>query len=94
MQYQPNPFPTEGVRLPEDLLHLGEALAKNTHDVWARRRIGEGWTYGPRRDDAAKEHPGLVPYERLSEGEKAYDRDTALETLRLIVALGYDIVRK
>ena len=94
MSYQPKPYPTEDVRLPEGLMELGEALSKNTHEVWAKRRIRDGWTYGPRRDDAAKKHPCLVPYESLPEGEKAYDRDTALETLRLIVALGYKIVRE
>lgn len=53
--------------------------------------MSEGWTYGPVRDDEKKETPCLVPYAELSEGEKAYDRNTALETLKLIVALGYDI---
>ena len=51
----------------------------------------QGWTYGPARDDEKKEHPCLVPYEELSEDEKEYDRNTAMETLRLIIKLGYDI---
>lgn len=41
-----------------------------------------------------KQHPGLVPYSELSEGEKAYDRVTAMETLKAIYALGYRIVPK
>ena len=36
--------------------------------------------------------PGLVPYEELSEAEKDYDRQTALETLKAVRALGYGIV--
>ena len=43
------------------------------------------------RDDAAKKHPDLVPYDDLPESEKHYDRDTAMETLKAIIALGYRI---
>ena len=44
-----------------------------------------------KRDDAKKETPCLVPYNELTETEKEYDRNTAIETLKLIVALGYEI---
>lgn len=94
MQYKPRPFPTENIELPKDLMDLAEQLSKNTHEVWAQRRLWDGWTYGPARDDNARKHPGLVPYEELSDREKAYDRDTALETLKLIVALGFKIGRE
>ena len=91
MDYQPEPIPTAGVHLSADILELTERLAKNAHDIWARQRLGEGWKYGPRRNDAAKEHPCLVPYEQLPESEKQYDRNAALETLKAILALGYRI---
>ena len=91
MRYLPKPVDTSTVELPPEQLALTERLAENTHDVWARQRLAEGWTYGPQRDDNSKKHPGLVPYAKLSEAEREYDRNTALETLRLIVALGYRI---
>ena len=75
------------------MLALCEEIAKNTHEVWAAGRIADGWTYGPVRDDAAKKHPCLIPYEELSEEEKAYDRATSLQTLKLVVKLGYTIAR-
>jgi hypothetical protein len=53
----------------------------------------DGWRWGPRRDDAKKEHPSLVPYQKLSEEEKRYDRRTAMETIKTILALGYRIVK-
>lgn len=53
--------------------------------------MAEGWRHGPRRDDAKKEHPSLVPYEKLSESEKEYDRTTAMETIKTILSLGYRI---
>ncbi len=91
MTYKPAPRDTSGVVLPRTIEELTELLARNTHEIWARQRIAEGWRYGPRRDDARKEHPNLVPYEELSEAEKNYDRRTAMETIKTILALGYTI---
>ena len=71
-----------------------KVMAKNVHEVWSQSRLSEGWTYGARRDDEEKTHPCLVPYEELPEIEKDYDRNTAIGTLKLIQALGFDIVKK
>ena len=92
--YTPNPIDTTKVALSSDILQLVEKLAENTHDVWAKQRIAQGWTYGEKRDDALKTTPCLVPYSELSESEKEYDRQTALETLRVILSLGYTIDKK
>jgi hypothetical protein len=92
VDYDPQPLDTEHVTLPPEIAALTEQLAKNTHDVWAAQRLLDGWTYGPRRDDDAKTHPGLVPYEQLPESEKQYDRATALTTVKAILALGFRIV--
>lgn len=89
--YIPNTLDTSRTKLPDSLADLVEQLAENNHDHWARKRIEEGWTYGPRRDDEGKEHPDLVPYHELPEAEKEYDRKTVLETLKAIIALGYDL---
>lgn len=91
MNYTPKPIDTPNVKLSKDILKLTELLAKNTHDNWAVQRIAEGWRYGPKRDDMKKESPCLIPYEDLAESEKEYDRKTAMETLKAIIALGYKI---
>jgi class 3 adenylate cyclase len=88
MQYDPSPIDTSKVNLAEDLARFAELLARNTHDVWARQRVAEGWRWGPERNDDRKEHPDLVPYEELSEGEKEYDRATAVEVLKTILSMG------
>ena len=85
---------TSDVQLPQELNELVEKMAKNVHEVWAQSRISQGWTYGPERNDALKHHPCLVPYEDLPEVEKAYDRDTALGTLKLICKLGFTITKE
>jgi hypothetical protein len=89
MQYNPIPIDGSWVGLPPELLRLVESLARNGHDVWARQRIAEGWRYGPVRDDAGKTHPCLIPFDELPESEKEYDRKTAAETIKTIVALGF-----
>ena len=91
MDYQPRPIDTSGVALPTELAPLIERLAENSHDLWARQRLSQGWTFGPQRDDARKLHPCLVPYDQLPESEKEYDRITALGALKAILKLGYRI---
>lgn len=92
--YVPQPLDTTDIHLPEELTPLIEQMAKNVHEVWAQSRIAQGWTYGEERNDALKHHPCLVPYEDLPEIEKAYDRDTALGTLKLISKLGFRITKE
>jgi ryanodine receptor 2 len=89
--YVPKPIDTAHITLPESLLGLTERLAENVHDTWAKRRMAEGWTFGPKRDDAAKQHPCLVPYAQLPDSEKQYDRDTAQQSIKAIIALGYHL---
>lgn len=92
--YIPQPIDTKGVVLPKELNALAEEIAKNVHEVWSEGRMKAGWTYGEERDDARKQHPCLVPYEKLTETEKEYDRNTSQETLKLIMKLGFKIVKE
>lgn len=94
MRYLPNPIATSAVQLPADLRELTERLAENAHDVWARRKLADGWTWGPTVDAANKKHPDLVPYRELPEDKKQYDRDTAMETIKAILSLGYVIDKR
>lgn len=89
--YNPKPIDTSKIVLPEELIALTEKIAENVHDVWAVGRISEGWTYGEIKDASKKTTPLLVPYDDLPESEKEYDRNTAFETLKLVVSMGYKI---
>lgn len=93
-QYKPKPIDTKDIVLSTELNNLIEEMSKNVHEVWAETRISQGWTYGEERNDAEKKHPCLVPYEELSEEEKEYDRNTSLETLKLIIKLGFKIIKE
>ena len=92
MTYEPQPVDTSSIDLAPGILELTEKLAEHAHEVWARQRIADGWSFGETRNDDAKEHPCLIPYADLSDSEKQYDRNAALETLKVISALGYRIV--
>lgn len=93
-KYNPKTIDTSDVQLPNELSSLLEAMAKNVHDVWAKTRIAQGWQYGSERNDKERLHPMLIPYEELPEEEKIYDRNTAAETLKLILKLGFKIEQK
>ena len=92
--YTPKPIDTSNVELPNSLLELTEKIAENVHENWSEGRMADGWVYGEARDDVKKTTPCLVPYSELAEEEKEFDRNTALQTLKLIVALGYQIEKK
>eukprot|EP00741_Cyanophora_paradoxa_P013511 tig00020693_g13046.t1 len=77
------------------LKNIIEIIGLIIHDVWSKGKIDAGYTYGVNRnDDKAKgplTHKLLVPYDDLVESEKAYDKNMAIQSLRLICGLGYSI---
>lgn len=94
MTYIPEPIDTSKISLDRQLEELVEFLAKNTHENWSRERIHQGWQWGPHRNDGKKEHPCLVPYEKLPESEKMHDRVAARELLKTTLLLGFSITKK
>ena len=82
MTYDPQPRDLSRIELPPELGPLVDLLEEHVHDLWARRRMDEGWVWGPVRNDTLKHHPCLVPTSELPDSERAYDRGTALSTLR------------
>lgn len=92
--YTPHPIDTSDVKLSDELQELVEQMARNVHENWALGRLNDGWTLGPERNDALKQHPCLVEYDELSESEKDYDRQTAVATLKLIMKLGWSIKKE
>ena len=93
-KYIPNPVDISNIELPQELWDLAETITKNVHEIWTQNHMNEGWTYGAERDGTKRQTPCLVPYEQLTEEEKAYDHNTALNTLRFIVSQGFEIKKK
>lgn len=92
--YEPHPIDLTDVDINDELIELREAIAENAHEVWAYNRKKEGWTYGPVRDDEKKTNPDLVSYNRLPESEKLYDREMAMNTIKLLDKLGWEVRKK
>ena len=91
--YTPEPIETTDIEVSDELISLSEKLAKNTHEVWSKSRISQGWSWGEIRDDEKRQHPDLIPYDELPEEEKDYDRNTSMETIKVILSLGYRITK-
>lgn len=92
--YDPQPIEVDDIELSPDLIELGEAIAENAHEIWAKLRKEKGWSWGPKRNDEAKENPDMVPYSDLTEEEKDVDRNTAMKTLKLVQKIGFKIIKE
>lgn len=91
MTYEPRPIDTSRITLTNEVLALTERLAEHAHDLWAAKRLAEGWTLGPEKRGDVRQTPLLVPYADLPDSEKQYDRVLVLETIKAILALGFTI---
>jgi hypothetical protein len=89
--YEPAPLATSHVELAPELHEVVDRLAQHQHDVWARDRMREGWTFGRERDEVRRTHPGLVAYGELPELERERLRASALEVIRAVVSLGFAV---
>lgn len=43
--YKPAPLDLSAITLNQKLEELVDQLAENTHNIWAKERVAEGWTY-------------------------------------------------
>lgn len=82
------------IELPEGYDEICEEIAEEIHKRWAAERISQGWKYGEFRDDRLKITNCLVPYNRLPDEEKQYDRNTAETAIKLLISKGYTIEKK
>ncbi|XP_069958037.1 ryanodine receptor isoform X5 [Cherax quadricarinatus] len=87
--YKPQPLDLSQVSLTSKLEELVDQLAENTHNIWARERILQGWTYGLNEDPDMHRSPHLVSYSNVDEAIKKANRDTASETIRTLLVYGY-----
>ncbi|XP_072786244.1 ryanodine receptor 3 isoform X11 [Taeniopygia guttata] len=89
--YKPAPLDLSEVKLLPSQEFLVDKLAENAHNVWAKDRIKQGWTYGIQQDLKNKRNPRLVPYALLDERTKKSNRDSLREAVRTFAGYGYSI---
>nr|XP_032804165.1 ryanodine receptor 2-like isoform X12 [Petromyzon marinus] len=89
--YKPSPLDLTNTKLNPTQEALVDRLAENAHNVWARDRIRQGWTYGIQQDIKNRRNPRLVPYALLDERTKKSNRDSLREAVRTLLGYGYHI---
>ncbi|MGH0136181.1 UNVERIFIED_CONTAM: hypothetical protein FKN15_059740 [Acipenser sinensis] len=89
--YKPAPLDLNHVKLTPAQNTLVDRLAENGHNVWARDRVRQGWTYSIVQDILNKRNPRLVPYNLLDERTKKTNRDSLCEAVRTLIGYGYNI---
>ncbi|XP_059908188.1 ryanodine receptor 3-like isoform X1 [Gadus macrocephalus] len=89
--YKPTPLDLSDIKLSPGQELLVDKLAENAHNVWAKDRIKQGWTYGIQQDVKSKRNPRLVPYALLDERTKKSNRDSLREAIRTLIGYGYNI---
>ena len=92
--YKPHPINLSRVSLDKDIIELREVFAENVHEVWAKARSDDGWKYGPVRDDSNKIEPYLLPYDLLPEREKECCRLIAMDSIKCLKKLGWEMIKK
>lgn len=70
-----------------------EYLAQREHERWMQERLANGWKWAAARNDAAREHPDLLPYSQLPEALKDYDRDAVRGVIDILNAANLTITR-
>ncbi|XP_064296121.1 LOW QUALITY PROTEIN: ryanodine receptor 1-like, partial [Phalacrocorax carbo] len=89
--YKPAPLDLAHVRLTPAQLALVDRLAENGHNVWARDRVQQGWTYSTVQDIKRKRNPRLVPYHLLDERTKRANRESLGQAVRTLLGHGYNV---
>lgn len=71
-----------------------DILAKVEHRRWVVEKLLNGWKYGPTRDSVRQTHPNLIPWEALSEIERAKNRIAVMRIPDILALAGCGIVRQ
>ncbi|KAK7907584.1 hypothetical protein WMY93_016196 [Mugilogobius chulae] len=91
--FDPKPINTANISLPEKLEYIANKYAEHSHDKWSSEKVSAGWKLGDSIDDQAKTHPLLKPYKSLSEKERETYRWPVKESLKSMLAMGWNIER-
>nr|MBP8304958.1 hypothetical protein [Phycisphaerae bacterium] len=70
-----------------------ELLARMEHDRWMAAKVQAGWRYGQAKDNDAKTHPCLVPYDRLPPDEQDKDRNAMRQIPAMLAKVGFGVHR-
>ena len=68
-------------------------MSRMEHARWVVERRLDGWRRGPKKDVDRKISPYLVPWSKLTEGVRKWDRDAVLAIPKLLGGVGLEVYR-
>jgi RyR domain len=71
-----------------------ELLAEKEHERYVLERTLAGWEHGEERDEVKKTNPSLVPWSKLTDGVKQWDRDAVNNIPKIMADAGFEIFRR
>ncbi|TRY95484.1 hypothetical protein DNTS_003975, partial [Danionella cerebrum] len=89
--YKPAPVDQSCVVLTASQEELVDKLAENKHNIWARERVKQGWSYGLQQDVKYKRSNQLVPFNLLDEKHKQTCRDAMRDALGTLLGFRYTV---
>ncbi len=70
-----------------------EYLAELEHVRWVNEMNIKGFSFGTMKDEQAKTHPSMIPYQSLSEAEKEKDRETVRMIPYYLALIDFQVYR-
>ena len=94
MAHKPGkPLASKDVVLSRSVIALVDSIAQNSHAVWAKNKIAQGFVYGNDVNSLdIKQSPLLVPYENLPAKERVANRRQARQMLKAVFSLDFRII--
>ena len=70
-----------------------EEFARMEHERWVNVYESAGWIYGSKRDDSRKIHNCFLPWDKLTDDIKDWDREAVKEIPALLDAAGFEVCK-
>lgn len=68
----------------ENVFDNPDSSPEQSHDMWMKMKLDDGWKWGPEKDPERKEHPCIMPYSELPDKQRAKD-DLFLDVARIML---------
>ncbi|XP_077437450.1 ryanodine receptor 2-like [Vanacampus margaritifer] len=89
--FAPSPVDISQVELPPQFEDIQDKMAENIHELWVMESVDLGWAQENDRDEVKRLDPRLVEFSKLPDQERIQNIQTAQNTLRTLLALGFHI---
>jgi voltage-gated potassium channel Kch len=91
--YRLGPLIDWGEPLPEFAPDEVEVMSKLEHQRWVAERLDAGWRHAAARDDDARLHPDLVPWDDLPDERREINRRLVRMRPSMLAAVGIQVYR-